>query len=56
MIPWNGTDQGWLTREKKQFTFRLPNEIPAGEYLMRIENMSIHPPYRCVHLKNNSKP
>ncbi|EAQ85252.1 hypothetical protein CHGG_09266 [Chaetomium globosum CBS 148.51] len=46
MIPWNGTDQGWLTRDLKQFEFKLPNEIPAGQYLMRIEQMSIHQPYR----------
>jgi len=44
--PWNGTDQGWLTRDLKQFEFRLPKEIPAGQYLMRIEQISIHPPYR----------
>jgi hypothetical protein len=47
MIPWNGTDQGWLTRDKKFFDFRLPKEIPAGQYLMRIEQMSVHPPYRA---------
>ena len=46
MIPWNGTDQGWLTRDLKQFEFKLPKEIPAGQYLMRIEQMSIHQPYR----------
>ncbi|KAK4194720.1 glycosyl hydrolase family 61-domain-containing protein [Triangularia verruculosa] len=58
MTPWNGTDQGWLTRDKPNFQFRLPAEIPAGEYLMRIEQMSVHPPYRqkewyiqCAHLK-----
>lgn len=57
MTPWNGTDQGWLTRDKKNFQFRLPAEIPAGQYLMRIEQMSVHPPYRqkewyvqCAHL------
>ncbi|KAK4461702.1 family 61 putative glycoside hydrolase [Cladorrhinum samala] len=57
MMPWNGTDQGWLTRDKKNFQFRLPAEIPAGQYLMRIEQMSVHPPYRqkewyvqCAHL------
>ncbi|KAK4219896.1 family 61 putative glycoside hydrolase [Rhypophila decipiens] len=56
-MPWNGTDQGWLTRDLRTFTFRIPNEIPAGQYLMRIEQMSIHPPYRqkewylqCAHL------
>jgi hypothetical protein len=47
MTPWNGTDQGWLTRDKKFFDFRLPKEIPAGQYLMRIEQMSVHPPYRA---------
>lgn len=46
MMPWNGTDQGWLTRDLKQFEFKLPKEIPAGQYLMRIEQMSIHQPYR----------
>ncbi|KAH6621145.1 glycosyl hydrolase family 61-domain-containing protein [Chaetomium sp. MPI-SDFR-AT-0129] len=57
-IPWNGTDQGWLTWDQKNFQFTLPNEIPAGEYLMRIEQMSVHQPYRekewyvqCAHLK-----
>jgi hypothetical protein len=46
MMPWNGTDQGWLTRDLKKFEFKLPKEIPAGQYLMRIEQMSIHQPYR----------
>jgi hypothetical protein len=46
MMPWNGTDQGWLTRDLKKFEFKLPREIPAGQYLMRIEQMSIHQPYR----------
>ena len=57
MMPWNGTDQGWLTYKKKNWQFRLPAEIPAGQYLMRIEQMSVHPPYRqkewyvqCAHL------
>jgi hypothetical protein len=36
-----------LTRDKKFFDFRLPKEIPAGQYLMRIEQMSVHPPYRA---------
>lgn len=49
MMPWNGTDQGWLTPDKKNFQFRLPSEIPAGQYLMRIEQMSVH-----VSLKANS--
>jgi hypothetical protein len=59
--PFNGTDEGWATWKMKNWQFRLPAEIPAGEYLMRIEQMSVHPPYRqkewyvqCAHLKINS--
>lgn len=45
--PWDGTDQGWLTRDRSQFTFRLPAEIPKGQYLMRIEQMAVHQPYKA---------
>ncbi|KAK4252161.1 glycosyl hydrolase family 61-domain-containing protein [Corynascus novoguineensis] len=55
--PWDGTDNGWLTKDLKYFEFQLPSEIPAGQYLMRIEQMSIHQPYsqkelyfQCAHL------
>ncbi|TLD23829.1 hypothetical protein PspLS_06358 [Pyricularia sp. CBS 133598] len=55
--PWNGTDQGWLSWNKNQFTFKLPLEIPKGQYLMRIEHMAVHPPNKgkefymqCAHL------
>lgn len=44
-MPWDGTDQGWLTWDQSQFTFKLPAEIPAGHYLMRIEHMAVHQPY-----------
>jgi hypothetical protein len=63
VMPWNGTDQGWLVWNKLQFNFKLPAEIPAGQasfvffvrhtinadlckYLMRIEHMAVHQPYR----------
>ncbi|KAL1837288.1 hypothetical protein VTJ49DRAFT_4054 [Mycothermus thermophilus] len=56
--PFDGRDQTWLGYGQKNFQFRLPAEIPAGEYLMRIEQMSTHPPYRqkewyvqCAHLR-----
>ncbi|KAK2759896.1 hypothetical protein FQN54_002630 [Arachnomyces sp. PD_36] len=55
--PWDGTDEGWLTWDQSQFTFLLPAEIPAGQYLMRIEQMAVHQPYagkefyfQCAHL------
>ncbi|KAK8097794.1 uncharacterized protein PG998_013280 [Apiospora kogelbergensis] len=60
--PWDGTDQGWLTRDRSQFTFRLPAEIPKGQYLMRIEQMAVHPPYKakqffmqCAHVEVDSQ-
>ncbi|KAL8306381.1 hypothetical protein RB597_003091 [Gaeumannomyces tritici] len=56
-MPWNGKDDGWLTRFKTNFEFKLPAQIPAGQYLIRIEHMAIHQPYRqkelymmCAHL------
>lgn len=45
--PWNGTDQGWLSWNKNKFTFTLPAEIPAGQYLMRVEHIAVHPPYKA---------
>ncbi|KAK7975463.1 hypothetical protein PG989_013926 [Apiospora arundinis] len=60
--PWDGTDQGWLTRDRSQFTFRLPAEIPKGQYLMRIEQMAVHQPYKakeffmqCAHVEVDSQ-
>ena len=44
---WDGTDPGWLVWDKYQFTFKLPAEIPAGQYLLRVEHMAVHPPYRA---------
>ncbi|ORX96753.1 fungal cellulose binding domain-containing protein [Clohesyomyces aquaticus] len=55
--PWDGNDKGWLTWDKQHFTFKLPAEIPAGQYLMRVEHIATHPPYsakqfflQCAHL------
>ncbi|KAF2729585.1 hypothetical protein EJ04DRAFT_502107 [Polyplosphaeria fusca] len=55
---WNGTDQGWLSWNRYQFRFQLPAQIPAGQYLMRIEHMAVHQPYRnkefflqCAHVE-----
>jgi hypothetical protein len=45
--PWNGTDPGYLVWKKNKFTFTLPAEIPAGQYLMRIEHIAVHPPYKA---------
>jgi hypothetical protein len=45
--PWNGTDSGYLVWKKNKFTFTLPAEIPAGQYLMRIEHIAVHPPYKA---------
>ncbi|KAK7942582.1 glycosyl hydrolase family 61-domain-containing protein [Apiospora aurea] len=60
--PWDGTDQGWLTRDRSQFTLMLPKEIPKGQYLMRIEQMAVHPPYKakqffmqCAHVEVDSQ-
>ncbi|KAK8068920.1 hypothetical protein PG994_005536 [Apiospora phragmitis] len=60
--PWDGTDQGWLTRDRSQFTFRLPAEIAKGQYLMRIEQMAVHQPYKakeffmqCAHVEVDSQ-
>ncbi|GKT51361.1 cellulose-growth-specific protein [Colletotrichum spaethianum] len=54
---WNGSDSGWNSYGKNKFTFKLPAEIPQGQYLMRIEHMATHPPYKakqfflqCAHL------
>lgn len=44
---WDGKDDGWLALNQNQFTFKLPAEIPAGQYLLRIEHMAVHPPYRA---------
>lgn len=51
-------DPDWLTWGKKQFTFKLPAEIPAGQYLMRAEFIATHNPYKgrefyiqCAHIE-----
>lgn len=32
----------WGTNDIGNFTFQLPNEIPAGQYLVRIEHIALH--------------
>ncbi|EMD68959.1 hypothetical protein GGP41_001378 [Bipolaris sorokiniana] len=56
--PGSTADSAWLSWHKKQFTFKLPAEIPAGQYLMRIEQITTHPPYtnrefyiQCAHIE-----
>jgi hypothetical protein len=51
-------DDMWLTWKKRQFTFKMPAEIPAGQYLMRIEQAATHQPYthrefyvQCAHVE-----
>jgi hypothetical protein len=51
-------DSAWLTWKKNQFTFKLPAEIPAGQYLIRIEQAATHQPYtgrefyvQCAHIE-----
>jgi hypothetical protein len=51
-------DPAWLSWGLKQFTFKLPAEIPAGQYLMRIEHIATHQPYKgrefflqCAHIE-----
>ncbi|KAL8285876.1 hypothetical protein RB597_002788 [Gaeumannomyces tritici] len=60
-LPWNGKDDGWLTKDKDRFTFKLTDKIPAGEYLMRIEHMAVHQPFKqkelyimCAHVEVES--
>ncbi|KAK7981421.1 hypothetical protein PG988_003659 [Apiospora saccharicola] len=54
-------DKAWLPWGQKQFKFALPAEIPAGQYLMRIEHIATHQPYKgrefflqCAHLQVES--
>ncbi|KAK1976879.1 fungal cellulose binding domain-containing protein [Colletotrichum cereale] len=58
---WDGKDDGWLSHDKNKFTFELPAEIPQGQYLMRIEHIATHNPYKakqffiqCAHLNVTS--
>jgi len=51
-------DDAWLTWKKNQFTFQMPAEIPAGQYLIRIEQAATHQPYthrefyvQCAHIE-----
>ncbi|KAI0206993.1 glycoside hydrolase [Astrocystis sublimbata] len=51
-------DKAWLSWDKEKFTFKLPKEIPAGQYLMRIEHIATHQPYtgrefflQCAHIE-----
>ncbi|KLU86026.1 hypothetical protein MAPG_05045 [Magnaporthiopsis poae ATCC 64411] len=56
--PWNGKDDGWLTKDKNRFTFKLTDKIPRGQYLLRIQHMAVHQPYKikelyimCAHIE-----
>ncbi|KAH7303768.1 fungal cellulose binding domain-containing protein [Stachybotrys elegans] len=51
-------DDAWLAWKKRQFTFKMPAEIPAGQYLMRMEQAATHQPYthrefytQCAHIE-----
>jgi len=51
-------DSNWITWKMKQFTFKMPAEIPAGQYLIRIEQAATHQPYThrefyvgCAHIE-----
>lgn len=59
--PWNGKDDGWLTKDKNRFTFKLTDKIPSGQYLLRIQHMAVHQPYKakelyimCAHIEVES--
>jgi hypothetical protein len=54
-------DSNWITWKMKQFTFKMPAEIPAGQYLIRIEQAATHQPYTgrefyvgCAHIEVSS--
>ncbi|KAI0159860.1 glycoside hydrolase [Hypoxylon sp. FL1284] len=55
-------DQDWLVWNRDTFEFKLPAEIPSGQYLMRIEHIATHEPYKarefflqCAHLDIQSQ-
>ncbi|EMD96317.1 glycoside hydrolase family 61 protein [Bipolaris maydis ATCC 48331] len=59
--PGSTNDLAWLSWHKKQFTFKLPAEIPPGQYLMQIEQTTTHPSYtdrgfyiQCAHIEMTS--
>ncbi|KAM7196747.1 endo-beta-1,4-glucanase D-like protein [Naviculisporaceae sp. PSN 640] len=54
-------DTAWITWKMRQFTFKMPAEIPAGQYLIRIEQAATHQPYThrefyvaCAHIEVSS--
>ncbi|KAF8608576.1 glycoside hydrolase, partial [Ceratobasidium sp. AG-I] len=32
----------WPSSEKQNFTFKIPSNVPAGNYLLRIEHIALH--------------
>lgn len=32
----------WATNELTNFTFQLPEKVPAGQYLLRVESIALH--------------
>jgi hypothetical protein len=41
----------WATHNARTFNFRLPVELPAGEYLLRAEGLALH----AAHKANNAQ-
>ncbi|KAI1107910.1 glycoside hydrolase family 61 protein [Jackrogersella minutella] len=37
-----GNDTSWCSYQKDRLEFSIPKEIPAGEYLVRVEHIAIH--------------
>lgn len=38
----NSSGIQWATNEIQNFTFTLPEETPAGQYLLRVEGIALH--------------
>jgi hypothetical protein len=41
----------WATYRARTFNFKLPDELPAGEYLLRAEGLALH----AAHKPNNAQ-
>ncbi|KAH9908522.1 glycosyl hydrolase family 61-domain-containing protein [Xylariomycetidae sp. FL2044] len=43
-FPMEGSGENWLVWGKSQIDFEIPAEVPAGQYLVRIEHIALHRP------------
>ncbi|KAM5346196.1 hypothetical protein ACJ41O_009201 [Fusarium nematophilum] len=56
-FPMESSGENWLVWNKNRIDFQIPAEVPAGQYLVRIEHIALHRPsgtefyFNCAHVE-----